>query len=166
MTRSVCHFELPASNEGFRSRTFCSGSQNPNLRSTYTNRHTIEDVEPHRLERTTEAIREVLSEMISLELEDPRLDGLEVVEVKVSPDKRHAYVALKSHAGIVSPETLSALEGARSYMKRELGQRLELHRTPELHFDTTANFGPQKRVDSLLKRIRKGRPKDGEEKPA
>ncbi len=122
-------------------------------------------VEPHRLERTTEAIREVLSEMISLELEDPRLDGLEVVEVKVSPDKRHAYVALKSHAGIISADTLSALEGARSFMKRELGQRLELHRTPELHFDTTANFGPQKRVDSILKRIRKGRPKDVEEKP-
>ena len=124
-----------------------------------------EIVEPHRLERTTEAIREVLSEMISLELEDPRLDGLEVVEVKVSPDKRHAYVALKSHAGIVSAETLAALEGARSFMKRELGQRLDLHRTPELHFDTTANFGPQKRVDSILKRIRKGRPKDVEEKP-
>lgn len=117
-------------------------------------------MEPHRLERTTEAIREVLSEMISLELEDPRLDGLEVVEVNVSPDKRHAYVSIKSHEGVIGPDTISALEGARAYLKREIGQRLEMHRTPELHFDTTANFGPQKRVDSILKRIRKGRPKD------
>lgn len=127
------------------------------------------NVEPHRLERTTEAIRETLNEMISLELVDPRLDGLEVVEVNVSRDKRHAYVALKSFDGKVSEETLTALEGARGFLKRELGQRLDLHRTPELHFDTTANFGPQKRVDSLLKRIRKGRPKDGageEGKPA
>lgn len=116
-------------------------------------------MEPHRLQRTTEAIREALSEMIALELEDPRLDGLEVVEVKVSPDKRHAYVALKSIDGNIKPETLAALEGARSFLKRELGERLELFRTPELHFDTTANFGPQKRVDSILKRIRKGRPK-------
>ncbi len=106
--------------------------------------------------------------MISLEMEDPRLDGLEVVEVKMGPDKRHAYIALRSLGGTVSPETLAALEGARSFLKRELGQRLEMHRTPELHFDTTANFGPQKRVDSILKRIRKGRPKDSppEEKPA
>jgi ribosome-binding factor A len=116
-------------------------------------------VEPHRLERTTEAIREALSEMIALEMEDPRLDGLEVVEVKVSPDKRHAYVALKSIEGTVTPDTVAALEGARSFLKRELGERLELFRTPELHFDTTANFGPPKRVESLLKRIRKGRPK-------
>ncbi len=119
-----------------------------------------EEVEPHRLERTTEAIRETLSEMITLEMEDPRLHGLEVVEVKVSPDKRHAYVAVRSVSGTVDPETQAALEGARTYLKRELGSRLELHRTPELHFDTTANFGPQKRVDSLLKRIRKGRPRD------
>ncbi|MBY0505207.1 MAG: 30S ribosome-binding factor RbfA [Bryobacteraceae bacterium] len=122
-------------------------------------------MEPHRLERTTEAIREVLSEMIALEMEDPRLDGLEVVEVNVSPDKRHAYVAIKSHEGTITPDTLAALEGARGFLKREVGQRLGLFRSPELHFDTTANFGPQKRVDSILKRIRKGRPKD-EEKPA
>ena len=104
--------------------------------------------------------------MILLELEDPRLDGLEVVEVKVSPDKRHAYVSIKSLDGTVTPDTLAALEGARSFIKRELGQRLEMHRTPELHFDTTANFGPQKRVESILKRIRKGRPKDDVEPTA
>lgn len=103
--------------------------------------------------------------MISLELEDPRLEGLEVVEVKMGPDKRHVYIALRSLEGSVSPQTLAALEGARGYLKRELGQRLEMHRTPELHFDTTANFGPQKRVDSILKRIRKGRAKDAPDSP-
>ena len=102
-----------------------------------------------------------------MEMEDPRLDGLEVVEVKMAPDKRHAYVALRSIDGQVSEETLAALEGAKSFLKRQVGQRLEMHRTPELHFDTTANFGPAKRVNSLLKRIRKGRAKDGDtETPA
>ena len=60
---------------------------------------------------------------------------------------------------LAQKETLGALAGARGYLKRELAQRLDMFRLPELQFEAAipAEMGP--RIDSLLKRVRRGRPR-------
>jgi ribosome-binding factor A len=115
----------------------------------------------HRTERISEALREELSELIEYEMLDPRVDGVVVVDVQISPDKRHAHVLL----GFTDPETdakeaLKALEHALPFLKRQLAKRMNLFRMPEIRFqaDITAELGSK--LDHLLKRIRKGRPKD------
>lgn len=114
----------------------------------------------HRVERITEAIREELSEMISYELSDPRIAAATVTDVQVSPDKRHAIVRVGIEAGGDKKETLAALDHARNYLRHELSERLDLFRIPELHFeaDIATEIGP--RMDRLLKRVRKGRPRE------
>jgi ribosome-binding factor A len=45
-----------------------------------------------RILRVSEAVKEELNEIIGFEMEDPRLLEVEVTDVQVSPDSRHAVV--------------------------------------------------------------------------
>ena len=52
-----------------------------------------------------------------------------------------------------------ALDHARSYLRHELGIRLELFKTPELHFEADMSAELGDRWQNILKRVRKGRPR-------
>lgn len=93
-------------------------------------------MDDRRSERVREAIREELSEIIAYEMEDPRVRSVEVTEVLLSPDLRHARVRLHlggDEKGRV--QCLAALSGARRFLRRQLAVRIRLYRTPELHFE-------------------------------
>jgi ribosome-binding factor A len=120
-------------------------------------------MENHRAERVSEALREELGEMISYELSDPRIGDAVVTEVLVSPDMRHAQVRLHMGDGSeAGGETIGALNHARPFLRRKLAERLNLFRIPELHFEADMGTDAQGRLQHLLKRIRRGRPRDGE----
>lgn len=121
---------------------------------------TVEDRMQHRTERISEALREELTELISYELSDPRVASATVTAVDVTPDKRHALVRIRVDEGANTKQTIAALEHASHYLRREVARRLELFRVPELHFepDVATELGP--RMDQLLKRIKKGRPRE------
>ena len=114
----------------------------------------------HRTERITEALREELSEMIGYELSDPRVSNAIVTEVQISPDKKHALVRVRVESGADPKETLQALDHARNFLRRELSQRLDVYRIPELHFEADVSSELGARMDQLLKRIKKGRPRE------
>jgi ribosome-binding factor A len=115
-------------------------------------------MDAHRTGRVSEAVREELSEIISFEMEDPRLDGLVVTEVQVSSDMRHAHVKVGVEAGNPQPlKALKALEHAASYLRHELATRLSLRKTPELHFAIDEHPEAPERIELLLKRARKSR---------
>lgn len=120
-------------------------------------------MDSHRAERVSEALREELSEMIAYELSDPRIGDAAVTEVLLSPDMRHAQVRLhlSDDAG-QQRKTIEALDGARHFLRRELAARLSLYRVPELHFEADVSTPPD-RLQHLLKRMRRGRPRDQEQ---
>jgi ribosome-binding factor A len=115
----------------------------------------------HRTERISEALREELSELIGYELSDPRIGFATVTDVQVTPDKRHAIVRVGIAADSDKQQTLAALDHARTFLRRELAARLELYRVPELHFeaDIASDIGAP-RLEGLLKRVKKGRPRE------
>lgn len=120
-------------------------------------------MDSHRSERVSEALREELGELIAYELSDPRIGDAVVTEVLVSPDKKHAQVRLHLTSKPVEQQaTIQALEGARHFLRRMLAERLNLFRVPELHFEADAAANASGRMDQLLKRIRRGRPRDEE----
>jgi ribosome-binding factor A len=115
----------------------------------------------HRSERVAEAIREELGEIINYELADPRIGPLTVTEVHVDRDLRKAQVRIALGGDVrQQKETLAALAGARHYIRRILANRLELYRVPDLHFESDLSPELVARVDSLLKRMHKGRPRE------
>ena len=118
-------------------------------------------MDTHRVERVSEALREEIGEMIAYELSDPRIGEATVTEVLVSPDMRHAQVRLHLSKNTSEQEqTIRALDGARHFLRRQLAERLNLFRVPELHFEADVALDDTRRMEYLLKRVRRGRPRD------
>jgi ribosome-binding factor A len=118
-------------------------------------------MDERRTLRVSEAVREELSEIIGFEMEDPRVLDVEVTEVSVSPDSRHATVKVGCRGGERrQTQAIAALEHAAGYLRRELASRLMLRHVPELHFDLDKNPDVESRVDFLLRRTKKTRGRD------
>lgn len=117
-------------------------------------------MDPRRSERVAGALREELEELISYELSDPRIQVSGVAEVLISPDARAARVRLVLPGDTEQQKTtVNALNSARGYIRRELSQRLDLFRLPDLHFEAAIPAELAPRVGRLLKRVRRGRPR-------
>lgn len=117
----------------------------------------------HRAGRVSEALREELGELIAYELSDPRIGDATVTEVLVSPDMKHAQVRLHlPNKTADQQKTIEALDGARHFLRRQLAERLSLYRVPELHFEADVGSAATERMEHLLKRVRRGRPRDEE----
>ena len=91
-----------------------------------------------RSSRVTEQIHRELSELIRL-VKDPRVSHLlplvTVTDVEITPDYAHAKVFYTS----LTPEDKRAdiaagLKRCSGFLRRELGRRVRIHTTPELHF--------------------------------
>ena len=120
-------------------------------------------MDDHRSQRVSEALREELSELIGYEMSDPRVETVDVLDVQVSPDLRIARVMIVMEGDEEEKKLATqALVGAKQFLRRQLAVRLRLHRTPDLQFEVEGAFGSPEKMRSLLKRVRRGRPKDGE----
>jgi len=111
-----------------------------------------------RILRVSEAVKEELAEIIGFEMEDPRLLEVEVTDVQVSSDSRHAAIKVSLRGDAKRQKhALDALEHASGFLRRELALRLQLRQAPELHFEQDKNPDAESRVDFLLRRARKSR---------
>jgi ribosome-binding factor A len=114
----------------------------------------------HRTQRISEALREELTELIGYELSDPRIASATVTGLEVSSDKRHALVRIRIEVGADVQQAIAALEHAAPFLRHEVARRLELFRVPELHFEADIATELGGRMEHLLKRIQKGRPRE------
>lgn len=117
-------------------------------------------METHRAERLAEAIREALHELIHFQLEDPRLGPLDIVSVVLSADGRKAIVQIRDAAGGDSSTSIEVLKHAKSFLRRELAESLDLYRAPDLFFEAAVAGVSAHRVPALLRRVRRGRPRE------
>ena len=118
-------------------------------------------MDPHRAERVSEHIREELEELIGYEMSDPRVGRATVAEVHLSPDFRRAHITLIL-AGSVEEQnaTLEALNHGKQFLRHQLTERLHLFRTPDLHFEAALSANLGAKAPQILKRIKRGRPRD------
>ena len=114
----------------------------------------------HRHERVGEEIAHEINAMLAGELKDPRLEGSVVAsEVRVQPDMKHArvFVSVKG-SNKEQSDAIKALEHASGYIRRELVERLQLRRLPELHFTLDLSQEHVERIEQLLKEMKKDKP--------
>jgi ribosome-binding factor A len=104
-----------------------------------------------RMRRVDEAVRAVLSDVITQELKDPRVGFVTVTAVKTSPDLRHArvYVSVLG-TDEAREDSLVGLRSAHGFLQRRLAGELRLKHTPTLDFayDDTVERGM--RLTALL----------------
>jgi ribosome-binding factor A len=119
----------------------------------------------HRTERLSEAIREELTELIGYEMSDPRLAGVGISDVQISPDKRRVVIRFAVATAAEAKPAMDALEHAKPYIRSELAKRLDMFRIPDLYFEADATAMMGERLQHILRRIKKGRPRDAGEEP-
>lgn len=118
-------------------------------------------MDPYRHRRVAESIREELEELINYELSDPRIGPVSVTEAHVSPDYRHAHILLSLQGTPAEQEqSLQAIEHAKQFLKHQLADRLQLFRTPDLHFESALPTALAAKAPQLLRRMKRGRAKD------
>ena len=109
-----------------------------------------------RTQRINEELRSELARLLSTEASDPRVRGVTLTRVDVSPDLRNARVYW-SHLEADDEEaarTIDAgLERAASFLRRRLAHELPLKRMPALHFRHDPSLALGGQTLSLLRSI-------------
>ncbi|MDB5057477.1 MAG: ribosome-binding factor [Chloroflexi bacterium] len=88
----------------------------------------------YRAERLSNEIQRYVSEMLTFELRDPRLNMASVTRVEVSNDMQHAKVFISAMTDEDRDQAAMVLQRARGFLRKGLASRLSTRTTPELHF--------------------------------
>ena len=108
----------------------------------------------NRIGRINEEIQKSLAELIR-ELKDPRVQNtmISITRVEATPDLRYAKVYASFLQEDRAQDALKGLKSASGYLRRELGQQLQLRYTPELvwELDDSITYGAKmlKLINSL-----------------
>lgn len=105
-------------------------------------------------------VQRELSEIIRLEIKDPRIHPMTtVVSAQVTPDLKYC----KAYISVLGDEeagkaTIEGLKSAEGYIRRELARRVNLRNTPEIKFilDQSIEYGVNmsRLIDEVTKDIR------------
>jgi ribosome-binding factor A len=106
---------------------------------------------PRKLRLNTQLQRE-LAALIAETLTDPRVSGVSITQVDVSPDLRNATVLVSSlgtDAELMA--AAKALGGAVPLLRKGLGTRLRLRYVPQLHFRPDTQVRQADRLSRLIR---------------
>lgn len=112
--------------------------------------------------RVADQIQRDLSELIRLEVKDPRLGLITLTDVEVTPDYAHArvyYSVLPDDAAQLK-RTEEGLAACRGFLRAKLGRLLKIHQTPELHFVRDDSVARAIAMSALIDRAVAGKSND------
>jgi ribosome-binding factor A len=118
---------------------------------------------PPRTERVAEQLRQEISQLMLVDMKDPRVRMASISEVRVTRDLKSAQVMVSAvgeererHA------VVTALRHAEGYLRGQLGERLEnLKTAPRLRFELDESIAYSVHISSMLRELDPGG--DGED---
>ena len=107
--------------------------------------------------RINEEVRREISNIIQNEIKDPRLTAMvSVTNVKVTKDLRYAkvFVSIFAKNDEEKNNTFIALKNASGYIRKEIGQRINLRYNPQIIFeiDDSINYGMH--IEELIQKVK------------
>jgi ribosome-binding factor A len=107
-----------------------------------------------RPERVADQIRGELASLLTRDVHDPGIGFVTLTRVRVTPDLQQAHVYYTALGDEKSRRnTEQALARATGFLRRQIGARLRLKRTPELTFHYDESIAGQDRIEQLLSEI-------------
>jgi ribosome-binding factor A len=107
-----------------------------------------------RSRRIAEQIQRELSDIIRLELKDPRVGMITITDVEVTSDYEHAkvfFTRLGNLSDAVDTTAVThALEHAAGFLRSELAHRMRLRIVPQLHFEYDESVERGVRLSKLI----------------
>jgi len=113
-----------------------------------------------RTNRVGALLQTALAELLLRDVKDPRVRMVTVTGVDMSPDLKHArvFVSVPHTTNKEQTDAIKALEHASGFIRRELVERLQLRRVPDLHFTLDLSQEHVERIEQLLKEVKKEKP--------
>jgi ribosome-binding factor A len=103
------------------------------------------------MRRVDTAVRQVVGDVVSQDLKDPRVGFVTVTDVKTSSDLRHARVYVSVLGTPAEQEaSLEGLRSAHGFLQRSVSRELRLKHTPELEFFLDDTAERAFRLEALL----------------
>ncbi len=107
-----------------------------------------------RIGRIAERIREELSEIMVMQINDPRLAGVSITDVEVDRELAFAEVFYSCVEGAVrSDEILAGFQHAQGFLRSELARRVELRAFPRLRFHWDPTFERAEKIERLFAQL-------------
>ena len=105
----------------------------------------------HRIDRTNDDIRIVLSELIR-NIKDPRINQgmISITRTETRNDLRYCKVYLSVFGLENAKEMRKGLKSASGYLRRELGSKLSLRYTPELIFELDNSIEHGAHINNII----------------
>ena len=107
-----------------------------------------------RPDRVADQIRSELATLLARDVHDPGIGFVTLTRVQVSPDLQVArvmYTTLGDDKARAA--SAKALGRAASFLRREIGGRLHLRRSPELRFIYDDSVAGQDRIEQILNEL-------------
>lgn len=122
-----------------------------------------------RVAKVSASIKREISQMLMSDIKDDRVGAgmVSVTAVDVSGDLQHAKVFVSIYGTAeAKAETMAGLAAATPYVRREMGRRMRLRRTPEIIFKEDVSFEQGTQVLNLLNQLEHERNVDEDGIPA
>lgn len=105
-----------------------------------------------RTARTEEDVKRELTDIMR-SLKDPRITGLlSIVKLELANDYSHCKVYISSLEGLESAKNaVKGLTSAAGFVRREIGLRLKMRRSPEFHFIADDGIEHSAEINKKLK---------------
>ncbi len=104
-----------------------------------------------RADRVSQQIHEIVARLFITEVNDPRLEEVEIVDAEVDPDLRKARIYyMMRHGERPQDEVEEVLKKVRGFLQRQLSSKLQMKYIPELEFRFDDSILKGRRIDDLL----------------
>ena len=117
-----------------------------------------------RMERVAERVRIELSTLLTRTVRDPAVSGITITHVSMTADLQLARVYYTVLDGGDRRDTARGLRRAKTYLRRLIGQRLQLRQVPELRFMLDEHLDQQDRLAKIFAEIENERPSQEQER--
>jgi len=114
----------------------------------------------NRTDRIADEIKRIVSELLEREVRDPRVGFVTVMDVEVTADLSYATVYVTPGEGEEGGDVLAGLTAASGFLRRRLGESIQLRHIPELRFREDTSIERGFRMDSLLRQLAEERGDD------
>ncbi|MGO3468765.1 MAG: 30S ribosome-binding factor RbfA [Weissella hellenica] len=108
-----------------------------------------------RVGRLEQEIQREVNDLLLKRIRDPRVEGVTVTGVEVTSDSQQAkiFYSVLSELASVNKKAADGLDAATGLIRKELGSRLRIYKTPELKFvkDESVQYGDK--IDDLIRQL-------------
>ncbi len=109
----------------------------------------------NRSKRVSELIRQIISELLLFKVKDPAAQKVVVHDVTITDNLRHVKVFVFPPGDEKQKKAaMEALDRAKGFIKKEIGQQAKLKYMPEIVFIYDESLDRADRIDYLLRSIK------------